>query len=192
MSSAEEQSSHFLKLNDTNYIEWSIWMEVELIRRGFWTIVEVVVDVNGKDADTIHTEWETKKSKRNSQKMAETQSKMILHIEDNQLAHMCSKDPMTIWETLHAIHCACGFAMSLALHRKFLMEKKEINQSMQAWIGSTWTQAFIIEEPGINVSEHNMILALTMGLLDSYNPVIINFDTTPTANLIPNMLSHVY
>ena len=183
MSSAEEQSSCFLKLNDGNYIEWSIQMEAELIKRGLWTMVEIIVDVDGKDADSVHTEWETKKSKRNSQKMAETQSKLILCVEDNQLTHMCSKDPMVIWETLRGVHCARGFATSLALRRKFLTARKDINQSMQAWIGSIRTQAFIMEESGITVSEHDMILALTMGLPDSYNPVIINFDATPTDQL---------
>jgi hypothetical protein len=41
---------------------------------------------------------------------------------------------MEVWETLQCVHCAAGFAMSLALWGKFLTVKKGEAQSMQAWI----------------------------------------------------------
>lgn len=54
------------------------------------------------------------------QKMAETQAKIILCIEDSQLAHMCNCDPELIWIGLRQVHNAQGLAMQLALCRKFL------------------------------------------------------------------------
>ena len=85
------------------------------------------------------------------------------------------------------MHCACGFATSLALRRKFLMVKKSDDQSMQFWIGQIQSQAFTIEEViGTKVSDQDKILALTIGLPSSYDPVIINFDVAPPDSLTFN------
>jgi hypothetical protein len=79
----------FVKLNDSNYIEWSIRMEAELVRAGLWSMVEVHLDrIDGKDPATIAAELAVKKSKRSPEKMAQAQAEIILHVEDGQLAHM--------------------------------------------------------------------------------------------------------
>ena len=88
--------------------------------------------------------------------------------------------------TLERVHRAAGFATSLALRRKFLMAKKAGDQTMQAWIGQTQSLAFRMTEAGIAVSDQDRILALTMGLPVSYDPVIINFDSTPHDQLTLN------
>ncbi|KAF8226388.1 hypothetical protein L208DRAFT_1302220, partial [Tricholoma matsutake] len=93
-----------------------------------------------------------------------------------------------IWEMLHWVHQAAGFATSLALCRKFLTAKKEDTQSMQTWIGVIQSLAFWMEEARIEVADQDKILALTMGLPNTYNAVIINFDLTP-ANLLT--LDHI-
>ena len=112
--------------------------------------------------------------------MAEAWAEMILRVDNGQLFHMRSKDPLEIWMDLRDVHRACGFAMSLALRRKFLTAKKTDDQSMQLWIGQIWSQAFTIKEvTGTKVSDQDKILALTMGLPSFYDPVIINFDTAP-------------
>jgi hypothetical protein len=54
---------------------------------------------------------------------------------------------------------------------------------MQAWISDVQSLAYTIEEAGIPVTDHNKILALTMGLPTSYDAVIINFDSTAPAEL---------
>jgi len=75
------------------------------------------------------------------------------------------------------VHHAHGFAMGLALCRKFLTAKKSGDQSMQSWIGQIWSQAFTIKEViGTKISDQDKILALTMGMPSSYDLVIINFD----------------
>jgi hypothetical protein len=66
-----ETPSHFLKLNDENYSEWNMWMEAELICRGLWGIIKVVVDRDGRGENNIMREIEMKKGKRGAQKMAE-------------------------------------------------------------------------------------------------------------------------
>jgi hypothetical protein len=54
---------------------------------------------------------------------------------------------------------------------------------MQAWISNVQSLAYTIEEAGIPVTDHDKILALTMGLPTSYDAVIINFDSTAPAEL---------
>ena len=57
---------------------------------------------------------------------------------------------------------------------------------MQSWISSVQSQAFKMEESGTTVSSLDIILALTMGLPPAYDPVIINFDSTPSDQLTFN------
>ncbi|KAF8220733.1 hypothetical protein L208DRAFT_1382541 [Tricholoma matsutake] len=66
--------------------------------------------------------------------------------------------------------------------------KKEDMQSMQTWIGVIQSLAFWMEEAGIEVADQDKILMLTMGLPNTYDAVIINFDLTP-ANLFT--LNHI-
>ncbi|TFK80620.1 hypothetical protein K466DRAFT_472140, partial [Polyporus arcularius HHB13444] len=80
-------------------------------------------------------EYEKKKKKRSTQRMNEARAEMIMQVDDGQLSHMRSRDPMEIWETLAKVHKARGFATQLAMKRQFLTSKKKPTQSMQAWIG---------------------------------------------------------
>jgi hypothetical protein len=177
------ESISFPRLNDSNYAEWAVRMEAILIRKGLWSMIETVVETEGKDAATIMAELDKKKKGRLADKMAEARAEMVLRVEDGQLSHMRSRDPMEVWETLQRVHRAAGFATSLALRRKFLTAKKGEAQSMQAWIGVIQSLAFRMEEAQIVVTDQDRILALTMGLPISYNAVIINFDSTPADQL---------
>lgn len=184
-----EEIIRFAKLgNGGNYYEWAVRMEAILIRQNLWSMVEVSVDETGKDASTIAAELEKELKKRGTQKMAEARAEMILRVEDGQLSHMRSRDPRVIWQTLQRVHRAAGFATSLALRRKFLTGKKGAAQSMQAWIGDVQALAFRLEEADIKITDQDRILALTLGLPDTYDAVIINFDSTST-NLLT--LDHV-
>ena len=102
---------------------------------------------------------------------------MILHVEDNQLVHMISPDPMQIWLTLQCVHQAAGFATFLSLRRKFLTAKKSDSQTMQACIGQIQGLAFRMEHAKIAITNQDKILAITIGLPPSFNNVIINFDS---------------
>ena len=186
--SDHDSTSRFTRLNDTNYPEWALRMEAELVHKGLWTnVMEILVDTEGKADADVKKEYETKLGKRSATKMAEARAEMILTVDDGQLSYMRSKDPLEIWIDLRDVHHARGFATSLALRRKFLTAKKTDDQSMQSWIGQIRSQAFTIEEvTGTKVSDQDKILVLTMGLLSSYDPVIINFDVAPLDSLTFN------
>ena len=109
-----------------------------------------------------------------------------MRVNDGQLAHMHSADPMEIWDTLERVHRAAGFATSLALQRRFLTGKKTDDQSMQSWIGQVQSLAFQMAHARIAITDQDRILALTMGLPGTYDAVIINFDSTPADQLTLN------
>ncbi|KAK0193051.1 hypothetical protein F5146DRAFT_901308, partial [Armillaria mellea] len=54
---------------------------------------------------------------------------------------------------------------------------------MESWVGQIRRMAKVMELAGINVSDQDLILTLTMGLPSSYENVIINFDMTPPDQL---------
>ncbi|KAE9402091.1 hypothetical protein BT96DRAFT_816895 [Gymnopus androsaceus JB14] len=54
---------------------------------------------------------------------------------------------------------------------------------MSGWIGEVKAQTFEMEEAGVEVSELDTILAITMGLPPSYNYVVTTFDETATEQL---------
>ena len=184
---ADVESIRISHLNDSNYPEWAIRMQAILIRRSLWTgITNIIVDEAEKDEETVAAEIEAKKKTRTAGKMDEACAEMVLRVEDGQLSHMRSNDPREIWQTLRRVHLASGFATSLALRRRFLSAKKGTTQSMQSWIGHIKSLAFRMEEAGIDVSDQDRILALTMGLPEAYDAVIINFDATPPDQLTLN------
>ena len=95
------ETVRFARLNDSNYAEWAVRMQAILVRCGLWSqIVNIVVDETGKDATTVAAEIEDLKKKRSAEKMDEAYAEMVLRVEDGQLSHMCSRDPMEVWRTL--------------------------------------------------------------------------------------------
>jgi len=50
---------------------------------------------------------------------------------------------------------------------------------MPAWITEVHTHTFKLKEIGVEVSEDNVILVLTGGLLDEYSGFITTLDSTP-------------
>lgn len=164
-------------------------MEAELIRKDLFTdIVEILVDTHDSNGDPrsqsdIDAETEKKRNARKASKMAEARAELILNVEPGQLPHMRSRDPLDIWQDLKMVHRARGFAASLAMRRQFLTMKKMKAQKMSAWIGEIRAQAFEMEEAGLQVSDNDTILALTMGLPPSFDNLIMSFDDTPSADL---------
>ena len=91
----------FPNLNDSSYAEWSVWMEAVLVQRGLWSMVKIPisgVDANGgiKAVSTIAAEVESAMKKQDAGKMDEAHAEMILHVDDGQLSHMRSRDPLKI------------------------------------------------------------------------------------------------
>ena len=54
---------------------------------------------------------------------------------------------------------------------------------MSAWVSHVKLMSFRLEDIGVDVSDEDTILALTMGLNKSYDSFIISLDTTPPKQL---------
>ena len=175
-------SAHFPRLNETNYSEWSIRMEAQLIRLGLWD--QVVCDFEPTTPEDDAKAKDAWLKKRKAPKMAEARAEIILRVEDSQLAHMRSKDPMEIWNALARLHIARGFATRLALRRGFLRLVKGNDERMAAWIGRVKAFSFRLEDVGVEVTDEDRILALTNGLDKTYEAFLISLDATP-----PELLS---
>ena len=181
-------SPHIPRLDDNNWASWSMKIEAHLVRKKLWDMIEVTIpkkksDGTEKTEEELKIETDKAMAGRDSSKMAECRAELILNVESSQLAHMSSSDPSAIWFELESVHRAHGFATALAYRRKFLSAKKNLKQSMRAWIGHIRHLAFEMRHAGITVTEMDMVLTLTMGLPASYDQLIIVFDSTPPGDL---------
>lgn len=147
------------------------------------TILKKKSDGVEKTEVEMKAETDQAMAARNSDKMAECRAELILSVEPSQLAHMSSTDPSEIWFELESVHRSHGLATNLSYRRKFLSAKKSMKQSMRAWIGYIRHLAFEMRHAGVTVTEMDMILALTMGLPASYDPVVVAFDSMPPSDL---------
>ena len=114
--SADDRTTHFALLNESNYSEWVIRMEAHLIRQGLWdqVVFEADAGLSDEDATKARDGWI---KKHTAKKMGEAHVEIILKVEDSQLSHVRDQDPKLVWEMLARVHIAQGFATWLALHR---------------------------------------------------------------------------
>ena len=96
---------------------------------------------------------------------------------------MRDQDSLAVWQDLQAVHRTRGFATVPSLRRKFYMMKKMTPEKMAAWIGDVKAQAFEMEAAGVDLTDLDIILAITMGLPSSYDSLIISLDDTPADQL---------
>lgn len=184
--SSEDSKPRFPFLNDTNYVQWSIRIEAELIRKKLWFNIVCVEDEPPDDVKTVEemVSWRNAKlAKRSKEKMSEARAELILRVEDSQLAHMESRDPWVVWEELKKIHVARGLASRLALRRRWWRMAKEEKEVMSAWIGRVKGAAHQLVKIGVEVSDEDRILVLTSGLDVSYDSFVISLDSTPSDEL---------
>lgn len=116
-------------------------MEAELIRHDLWfDLVEMLID--RKDAKGVamtdaefRLKFQAALDARSTRSMAKSRAEMMLHVEEGQLAHMSSRNPRVVWESLKEVHRPEGFVTTVALRRRFLMALMRPGQSVTEWIG---------------------------------------------------------
>ena len=180
----------FARLNDSNYVSWSLRMEAELVRKDLWEWVsgecgmpEVIQEAPaGDDGTPAVTKTNVKKNVEEralaKKKWAEARAELILRVEDSQLSHVTSANPAEIWSQLKLVHRARGFATRISIKRKFFTARKKPDESMSAWISRIRGIANHLNEIGAKVKDEEVILALTMCLPDHYNNLIITLDSS--------------
>ena len=183
------ESTKFARLNDSNYVSWSLRMEAELIRKDLWEWVsgelempEAIYEAPAEDGVPAVTKTQVKENAKEralaKKKWAEARAEIILRVEDSQLSHVTSASPAEIWNQLKLVHRARGFATRISIKRKFFTARKKANEPMSAWISRIRGIANHLNEIGAKVDNEEIILALTMGLPDHYNNLIISLDSS--------------
>ena len=96
----EMESMKFARLNDSNYVSWSLQMEAELVRKDLWGwvsgelgMLEVIQEVPAADDGTpAVTKTQVKENAKEralaKKKWAEARAEIILCVEDSQLSHV--------------------------------------------------------------------------------------------------------
>jgi hypothetical protein len=166
-------SHRFVLLNHTNYAQWSMRMEAELVRKDFWGLI------TGDETTPKKPEDVPAFRKR----QAACRAEIILRADDSQLSHMRDNDPKIVWEELAKVHRARGFGTRLSLRRGFLTASMREDQTMQAWVGEVRSLAYRLKDIGVRVDDEEIIVVLTIGLPPAYKTLVISLDSVDTDKL---------
>ena len=169
-------SPSILKLNETNYAEWSMLMEAVLVRKGLWGVA------SGADTKPLGSP-NTKTVKSWKRKSDEARTEIILNVEPSQLPHIKSMDAPDVWEDLKMLHQARGFGTRLSRRRAFFQMAMRPDQSMSSWVGDVRRAAFQLTEIGVNLTDEDCIVVLMGGLPSSYEQCVVTLDSTPDESL---------
>lgn len=165
-----------MKLDDTNYAEWSILMRAVLVRQGLWDVTSgTTTRPLGSDNSKAIISWR----KKNDEACAE----ITLNLDPAQLPHVHSTDAATLWLNLETVHQSRGLGTRLSGHRNFFQMRKDDEQAMTAWIAAVRRAAFRLQKIGANITDEDLILVLTSGLPVTYEAFVITLDATPEADL---------
>ena len=161
--------TQFELLNEKNYVDWHYVMEVVLIEKHLWDIVD---RTEGCPTGTNNSKAVRTYVKKHQVAWA----KIILHIEPSQLPHAHFSDPMQIWEKLEKVHHACGFATHLALQCEFLYM---IWRNMTMW----WIHGLLMSK-----ILHTILTLLELWLLvrKSFSHSQLDYQSH-----MPHLLSHL-
>jgi len=78
------------------------------------------------------------------------------------------------------------------MHQKFFYMVMDEEKSMEAWIASVWDIAHRLEAADFEVMDIDLIIAMTQGLPDRYDPFIVSLDATPVDQLnVDSVIIHL-
>src|ERR1700737_3342651 len=78
------------------------------------------------------------------------------------------------------------------MRQKFFYMVMDEEKSMEAWIASVRDIAHRLEAANFEVKDIDLIIALTQGLPDCYDPFIVSLDATPIDQLnIDSVIAHL-
>jgi hypothetical protein len=162
-------------------------MEAILVKKGLWPVVSGL--------ETHPGEPEGRKKTRDFRmKQYQARAEIILHVSPQQLAHCSHEDPMIIWNTLIDIHSPCGCSTIISLHCRLHKLHLDKAESMPAYIACAREAARLLSAAGHNISDDDLLMAITSGLPPSYNPFLISIDTLPNSEyslvcVIPRLIN---
>ena len=160
------------RLGTQNYLEWALRMEAKLIRRGVWSVVKPVAPE------------ENSKQSHEQEKLDLARALLIEGVEKSQLVYLQEEaDPRKIWAQLKKVHRSRGLATRMSLKRRMFLTSKGEGQSIQDYISTILGIQWELKDLGIPLGDDEVILALTTGLGNAYETLVVALDSTPEKEL---------
>ncbi|KAJ3559233.1 hypothetical protein NM688_g460 [Phlebia brevispora] len=174
-----------IKLIEGNYEEWAFIMEAALKGHDLWSVVgpevEELVPKGPKAVQTRKTKVELAKSKIT----------VVLDISQTPFV-MGLEDSHEIWMVLRDLHHSQSVNSVLSLRRCFFRMAKLKSETIMAYITRIRKAAYELSHTSAPVSELDMILVITDGLLQEYSTVVTALDDLPFDKLkMANVIMHI-
>ncbi|HVX00073.1 MAG TPA: hypothetical protein VHA52_06550 [Candidatus Babeliaceae bacterium] len=176
------------KLNSSNFSAWKFRMQMILIDRGLWEMVDgsQVEPVSSDTAESRlkYAEWKKKDNTALAQ--------IALTVSTNELAHIKGvKSAREAWLKICNVFEAKGLDANVFLRRKFFNTKFNPNDSMQAHINYVRELAEKLDAIGDPVRDKDIAMTLLSSLPEDYDPLIVALQTRPedlTSEFVANRL----
>lgn len=168
----------FDSLNATNYATWAYRMEMRLTKMDLWDVV-----ASTAAPPNVSPNHATMLRYRKRQRLAKAE--IVQYVSDQQLVHTKNDDPKVIWEKLQTVHSARGFGTRMSLRRWLHRMKWSdfVNPNMRTWITAVEEVVQYIRDRDGEVDDEDVIVVLTDSLPDSYQSLIVSFDSLPEDEL---------
>jgi len=209
MDTTSDSSTRFDKLKGAeNWHEWKIRMQMELIRKDLWDIVDGPAESvplpppsggstsgTGTRSTTAATDEATKTyndwTKSNRKALAE----IMLRVETDQMMHINrEKGGREAWASLCETYQKKGLADKLFLKRQLLRHRMPEGATIREHIATIGRLADALAAIGSPVPDDELGFTYLIGLHDSYDPLIMSLEAREekalTSTFIKNALIH--
>ena len=166
------------KLSGDNFSSWKFKLQMILMDRGLWEIVdgtEVAPSSVGSGSDTkpqTYLDWK----KRDNQALAQ----IALTVSNSELVHIRNaKSSCEAWLKVCSVYEAKGLAAKVYLRRRFFNVKYIDNGvgSMQTHINLVRDLADQLDAIGASVTDEDMAMTLLCSLPESYDYLIVALES---------------
>lgn len=150
-------------------------VEALLIKEDLWEVTYDEAELAGKPiSPTGSANSAAVKKWRRREQVAKAQ--IILNVDPSQLPHTRSNAPYDIWVELRRVHASHGVGTMISLRRQINELRKDESENMLAYITRAQHSFYVAEQMGLTLTETDKILALTGGLDNKYEAVIVGLD----------------
>ncbi|GBE86473.1 hypothetical protein SCP_0903520 [Sparassis crispa] len=171
-----EHDSRIPKLVKGNCIEWSALMKVHLVTADLWEVV-------GPEEEKLVARG-LKGVAAKKKKREQVYSKILMNLSPPQMAFVLgSENPQEAWAALEETHRSASVNSILSLHRHFFRMMKVESESIMTWISRVHTAALELSRTPYPTTELDIIMVISDGLSDEYQPVINALDSLPFEEL---------
>lgn len=152
-------------------------MEATLIAADMWEVV-------GPEAVELVPRG-PKAVKAHSKKMEQARAKIVLNIDQGQLAFIIGlENPRDIWLALEEVHRSASVNSILSLRRRFFRMTMRETESIMTWVSRVRAAAHELASTPCPVPDIDIILVITDGLPPTFATVVSALDNLPLPELI--------